>query len=49
MLLNKRKDAGAQDVAVDLPVDGIIAMLAKKSAISHLDCSGLFIARFDVQ
>ena len=30
MLLNKRKNAGAQDMAVDLPVDGIIAMLAKK-------------------
>ena len=29
MLLDKRKDAGAQDVDVDLPVDGIIAMLEK--------------------
>ena len=29
----QKEDAGAQDVAVDLPVDGIIAMLAKKSAI----------------
>ena len=33
MLLDKMKDAGAQDEAVDLPVDGIIAMPAKKSAI----------------
>ena len=40
MLLDKRKDAGAQDVAVDLPVDGLIAMLAKNSPLSHLDCSG---------
>ena len=40
MLLNNRKDAGAQDVAVDLPIDGVIAMLAKKSATSHLDCNG---------
>ena len=40
MLLDKRKDAGAQDVAVDLPIDGVIAMLAKKTTLSHLDCSG---------
>ena len=29
MLLDKMKDASAQDEAVDLSVDGIIAMLAK--------------------
>ena len=49
MLLNKRKDAGAKDVAVDLPVDGIIAMLVKNLPFFHLDCNRWFIARFDVQ
>ena len=39
MLLNKRKDAGAKDVAVDLPVDGIIAMLVKNLPFFHLDCN----------
>ena len=39
MLLDKMKDAGAQDQAVDLLVDGIIAMLAKNLPLSHLDCN----------
>ena len=49
MLLDEGNDKGAQDLAVDLPVDGIICHDGKNPPLGHLDCISWFIGCFDVQ
>ena len=49
MLLVEENNVGAQDLAIDLPIDGVICHCGKNPPLCHLDCIGWFIAYFDVQ
>ena len=49
MLVVEGNNVGAQDLAIDLPIDGVICYRGKNPPLFHLDCIGWFIAYFDVQ
>ena len=49
MLLVEGNNVGAQDLAIDLAIDGVTFHCGKNPPLCHLDCIGWFIAYFDVQ